>query len=248
MNNIDLIDKYFENSLSPKEQVKFNDLLQNNKAFVKEFAFQKDLRKIISVKQQEELKTTLQQVEAKIQNKSPFLVVPKKWLIAASIALFLSFGLWSVKNTFFPSSETLYAENFEPYRNIVQPIVRGEGINTIEYKAYVSYENGNYYKAINLFNSVKNPNETHVLFYKAMSYLATNKTTEAILVLLPIATSNNLEESDFNFNEKANWYLALAYLKNGDTKKAVSQFSYVANHPENTFKKEEAIDILKYLN
>ena len=29
MNNIDLIDKYFENSLSPKEQLKFKDLLQN---------------------------------------------------------------------------------------------------------------------------------------------------------------------------------------------------------------------------
>ncbi len=247
MNNIELIDKYFENSLSPKEQVKFNDLLQNNKDFVKEFAFQKDLRKIISIKQQEDLKSTLQQFETKIQNKSVFSIINKKWLIAASLTLLVTLGIWSVKNTFFPSTDTLFVENFEPYRNIVQPIVRGETVNTIEHKAYVAYENGNYYKAINLFNSVKNPNEAPILFYKAMGYLATNKTSEAIHILLPIATSSNLTDSDLNLNEKANWYLALAYLKNGDNKKAISQFSFVANHPKNTFKKEEAIHILEYL-
>jgi len=247
MNNIDLIDKYFENSLSPKEQLKFKDLLQNDKEFVKEFAFQKDLKKIISIKQQEDLKSTLQQFENKLQNKSPFLIFQKKWLVAASISLLIAVGIWSVKNTFFPSTEDLFAENFEPYRNIVQPIVRGESINTIEYRAFVSYENNEYYKAINLFNSVKNPSKTSTLFYKAMSYLATNNASEAIEILLPIATNKNLGDSEIDFKEKANWYLALAYLKNGDDKKAISQFSFIANHPSSSFKKEESIHVLKYL-
>ena len=33
MENHDLIDRYFENSLSPKEQKLFNDLLQNDSEF-----------------------------------------------------------------------------------------------------------------------------------------------------------------------------------------------------------------------
>jgi len=109
---------------------------------------------------------------------------------------------------FFPSTEDLFVENFEPYRNIIQPIVRGESINTIEYRAFVSYENNEYYKAINLFNSVKNPSKSSILFYKSMCYLATNNSSEAIKILLPIATNKNLKASEIGFKEKANWYLA----------------------------------------
>ena len=50
MKNHDLIDRYFENSLSPKEQKLFNDLLQNNLEFSNEFLFQKDLKKVIKDK------------------------------------------------------------------------------------------------------------------------------------------------------------------------------------------------------
>ncbi len=40
---IDLIDRYFENALSPKERLEFNDLLQNDESFRNEFMFHKDL-------------------------------------------------------------------------------------------------------------------------------------------------------------------------------------------------------------
>ncbi len=44
MKNLELIDKYFSNSLSQKEQLLFNQLLQNDKDFKSEFLFQKDLK------------------------------------------------------------------------------------------------------------------------------------------------------------------------------------------------------------
>lgn len=246
MNNIELIDKYFENSLTPKEQNSFNDLLQNDKEFKTEFLFQKDLQKVIAINRREGIKQDLQQFEKEFQKKTKGTFF-NKWLIAASIALLIGFGLWFVKDSYFPSNEQLYAQNFEPYRNIVQPIVRGESPKTIEYSAFVAYENKDYHKAINLFNSVTNPNETSIQFYKAMSFLSLNKTDDAIQTLLPIATLKEVESSSKNFTEMANWYLGLAYLKNDNLEKALSQFSIVANHPTYTFKKEEAKKIISFI-
>jgi len=247
MNNIDLIEKYFENSLNPKEQISFNDMLQNDKDFKKEFLFQKDLKKAISLNQREELKLDLQQFEKEYQEKAKENIFFNKWLIAASIAILFGFGIWFAKDHYFPSNEKLYAQNFEPYRNVVQPIVRGESSKTIEYSAFVAYENKDYHKAINLFNSVSNPNKPYIQFYKAMCFLSLSKTDEAIQVLLPITISKPDKDSSKNFTEIANWYLALAYLRSGNTDKALSQFSLVANHPTYTFKKEEAKKIIGFI-
>ena len=249
MNNIDLIDRYFDNSLSPKEQLLFNDLLQNNEDFKNEFVFQKDLKKIIALNQRENLKSTLQQFEDNAIKNTKILFLSKKWLIAASLALLIGLGFWFVKNTYFISSEKLFTQNFEPYRNIIQPIVRGESSNTIEYRAFLAYENNDYHKAINLFNSVNNQDATYVSFYKAMCYLSLDKTTEAINLLEPIILSSNLEEMDKKLSEKADWYLALAYLKTGENKKAVSKFLIVKDRPCNACKKKRRSEnILKHLN
>ncbi len=249
MNNIDLIDRYFDNSLSPKEQLLFNDLLQNNEDFKNEFVFQKDLKKIIALNQRENLKSTLQQFEDNAIKNTKILFLSKKWLIAASLALLIGLGFWFVKNTYFISSEKLFTQNFEPYRNIIQPIVRGESSNTIEYRAFLAYENNDYHKAINLFNSVNNQDATYVSFYKAMCYLSLDKTTEAINLLEPIILSSNLQEKDKKLSEKADWYLALAYLKTGENKKAVSKFLIVKDRPCNACKKKRRSEnILKHLN
>ena len=93
----DLIDRYFENALSPKERLEFNDLLQNNEEFRNEFLFHKDLKKVITRHQNEELKETLGKFETNLNKNSRFSVVPVKWLAAASLALLLSLGscrLW----------------------------------------------------------------------------------------------------------------------------------------------------------
>lgn len=77
MENHDLIDRYFENSLSPKEQQLFNDLLQNDSNFKDEFIFQKDLKQVIAVSQQEELKSRLSHIEDNVQKSSRFMIIPK---------------------------------------------------------------------------------------------------------------------------------------------------------------------------
>ena len=239
MKNHDLIDRYFENSLSPKEQNLFNDLLQNDSDFKNEFLFQKDLKKVIAVSQQEELKSTLSHIEEHVKKKSLFMIVPKKWMVAASLLLITTLGLWSVKSLYYPSNEVIYKDYFQVDRNTIQPVVRGESLKTIEYRAFVAYEAQDYYKAINLFNSVKTPDEAYIIYYKGLCFLALEKSDEAIALLSEVATKQGLDGKSADFKEKANWYLAMAYLKNNETEKAISRLSLIINNPHQILKNKK---------
>ena len=73
-----------------------------------------------------------------------------------------------------------------------------------------------------------------------------NKSKEAIEILLPIATE--IEKGDYDLSQKANWYLALAYLNTDEIEKAKSQLYMISQDDAFTFKKEEAAEILKKLN
>jgi len=247
MSKTDLIEKYFSNSLSPKEQMRFNELLQSDEKFKKDFTIQKDLQKVIARNQHNDLKKTLQDFE-KDRPVLNLFNISKKWLVAASILILVGLVFVFLKSSFYPSPEKLFVENYEPYRNIVLPIERGENANTIEQSAFIAYENKNYHKAINLFNSVPKTNTTYILFYKSMCYLSLNKTNEAITLLKKITYSDYEANSEENFNELANWYLALAYLNIGETEKASDQFSIIVNDDRDVYKKEDSRKILKYLN
>lgn len=248
MKNHDLIDSYFENSLSPKEQKIFNDLLQNNSDFKNEFQFQKDLKKVIAIKQQEELKSTLVEIENRSQKNSSFMLIPKKWMIAASLLIIASVGTWGIKSNYYPSNEAIYADYFEPSRNTVQPVVRGENLNTIEYRAFVAYESQNYHKAINLFNSVKNPEAAYIDFYKGLSYMAINKHEDAINLLEPLSKTNILEGKNKDIDEKAKWYLALSYIKINEDQNAANTLNLLIDNPTSSYKKVDALEILAFLN
>lgn len=248
MKNNDLIDSYFENSLSPKEQQIFNDLLQNDVDFKNEFQFQKNLKKVIASQQREDLKSTLAEFEERAQKRSTFLLIPKKWMIAASLLIIVGIGTWGVKSIYYPSNETLYADYFEPSRNTIQPIVRGESINTIEYRAFVAYETQNYHKAINLFNSVKNPDEAYIDFYKGICLMETDKPFEAIEILKPLSIMSDLEGKNIGFNEKARWYLALSYLKVNDDTNAIKTLQLILKNEVSNYKKEASTELVAFLD
>ncbi len=244
MKNLDLIEGYFENSLNAKQRIEFNELIQTDEEFKKEFLFQKDLKRAIKQHQNEELKETLVQFESKLKRNFQFGMLPSKWLVAASLTLILSFGSWAVKNYVFPSNERIFETYFEPYRNTVLPIVRGEEMNTIQYRAFLAYESGEYHKAINLFNSVGNQDEKYVRFYKAMCYLSVDKTQEAIETLLPLSKDSDGSIEDLDWRQKAEWYLALAYVKQNKEKEALHYLDKLKDqNQELRFMKEEAIKV-----
>lgn len=246
MDKIELIEKYFTDTLTDEERLLFENLLQNDREFKEEFLFHKDVKKALALNKRESIRQTMKELDKEMDEKKSVFTL-RNWLIAASVvALFgLSYFFYNQYQSNQP--ESLFTQNFQPYKNVVHPIVRGEKDENIEAKAFSAYQNGDYYKAINLFNSIESPDVNSVNFYKAMSFLALGKHSEAIDLLLPLATQKDPENAKFKWNAVSNWYLGLAYLGNHENKKAISQFLVVVNHPTCDYKKEEAKILLSKL-
>ncbi|WP_033957423.1 tetratricopeptide repeat protein [Psychroserpens jangbogonensis] len=236
MNKSGYIIKYFEDTLSEVELKEFNTLLLSDNDFKEEFEFQKELQETLVLNDREQLKEEIQNWDTTIK-KSRF----KAWFIAASLLILLGTSWQLFFNSPSDSPEELYASYFEPYRNIVQPIVRGEHKEDLQSKAFEAYEAKNYETAILYFNDIlkEEPNAA-ISFYKANTLLQLNKTNEAIKLL-----EANVKNPD-TLQDRNLWYLALAYLKNNNTdatKKTLKQLL-----SKSKFKTKEATTLIKDLD
>jgi len=237
MNTSNYILKYFEGTLSKEELKEFNLLLINDSDFKEEFEFQKELQETLVLNDREHIKNEIQNWGT-IKSKRDF----KPWHIAASVLILIGAASWLL---FFNtqsnnSTEELYALYFEPYRNIVRPIVRGEHKEDVQSKAFEAYETKKYENAIVYFNELLNeePNAT-IAFYKANTLLQLNKPNEAITLL-----EENVTNSD-TLQDRNLWYLALAYLKNNNidaSKKTLKQLL-----TQSKFKYKEATTLIEKL-
>jgi len=234
MNREELLEKYLQEKLSPQEKVIFDELIATDATFKEEVAWQSDLKKAIIHEDNDNFKALLTEIEA----KKP---IPKrgytKWLAAASILLLVGFSylFFTTTNS---TTDDLFADYFEPYRNVIQPIERGSSQQDEKTVAFTAYEKGNYEKAVDLFTKLYGTsNESYYLFYKANALLKLNKANEAIPVLL-----EHLKTKD-TLTEKTNWYLALAYLKVDKKNMAKTTLKKVAD--DGNYKNKEAKELLK---
>jgi len=236
MNKEQLIAQYFTKKLSQKAQKEFNHFMVNDKAFAKEVTFQENLKKVIDKEERDSVKLQLQDFE--LEEKSPFNY--KKWLVASSIIVLLAASsFWYFNKPI--NTEKLYTEHFEPYRNIVHPIVRGDVNTDLKAKAFIAYESKTYQEALNLFNTLlKEKDDETLAFYKANILLKLNKTEEAASIF-----KGNLKTSD-SLDAKNNWYLALAYLKLNDIESAKTILNEL--NTTSSFKNKGVKQLLKQLN
>ncbi|MDH7448365.1 tetratricopeptide repeat protein [Aquimarina sp. 2201CG14-23] len=244
MEREELIDKYLHTELTQSERDQFNDLLENDDAFRNDVEFLKNIKVVSGAEDRSQLRESMAGFEAKIATKET-KVVPlfnyKKLWIAASIVLIATIGGITLLNPFAIDTNELYAENFEPYKNVVTPIVRGENTESEEVLAFTSYESKNYPLAADqfskLFESTRKP---YFLLYQANSLLASGKTKDAIPILEQhIALGDQL-------SERGKWYLALAYLKENRKEESIIILKELAE--KGSFKKTSAQQLLNQLN
>lgn len=234
-----LITQFLNNSLSDKDKKVFDTLLKTDAEFAKEVTFQQSLQKVIAKEEYTTLKTHLQSLE-----KGNNSINYKKWLVAASIVLLLGLSsFWFLNSDTSISPQDLYAQNFEPYRNVIKPIVRGGMDDTLETTAFTAYETKDYEKALTLFNKLLDVNDSEITkFYKANVLLQLNKVEDAIAIFKQNA---NLKDE---WKSKNSWYLALAYLKVDDIENAKKELEALANNQNNTFKVAAIQKLLKELD
>jgi len=229
-----LLEKYIQNRLSQEERAEFDTLLSNDVAFKKEVDLHINLKKVAQHEDDADFRNLIADFETvKPQQSSNYT----KWLAAASIILLLGLSyFFNLNNT--TSSNELFNNYFEPYRNVIQPIERSTTQQNEKTMAFMAYEKGDYAKAVQLFTNLYNTTkEPYYLFYKANALLKLEKADEALPLL-----QEHLKTKD-TLTDKTHWYMALAYLKLKDKENAKKLLQKVIT--EGKYKTKEAEKLLK---
>lgn len=231
MNKEDLLNGYFENSLSDEELNLFEELLQNNADFKAEFEFRKDLKSALQHSKRAELKEKLRKHETQNSNLRKLVF---NWRYVAAAVLVLGFGSYFILNNL-QNSNDAFTQYYETYPNVVSPVVRADSSDTsLEAKAFQAYENKDFKQAEILFSELfKTQQHEYALFYQAMSYLEIEgKTSDAISLLEKTEWSNE-------YKEKSLWYLAMAHLKmknKQEAKKSLERLNELGNYRQEQVK------------
>ncbi|MBA80513.1 MULTISPECIES: tetratricopeptide repeat protein [unclassified Leeuwenhoekiella] len=242
MNREELVEAYFAGRLSEDEARQLSDALQRDAAFAEEFEVEKDLQAALIDQSKADLKSTLVNLETEKFNKNQKSTGLKLWRYAVAAILIIGlslFGALFIGNQSTP--EELYAENFEPYRNIIAPVVRGEHAEGLLEKSFALYERGDYDQAEKDFSKLyEATGDGYLLFYRGNALLALGRTEEAITLF------KSHQETRDNFYYKSRWYLALAYLKLDKKADAISILEEIVAN--NSYNAEKAAQLLKELD
>jgi hypothetical protein len=154
---------------------------------------------------------------------------------AIFIFVFVGYGVYEYVIT---SSNSMYADNFIKYDlSTVRGEAKEDNIDSL-------YRQNNYASVIEIFKS-KQEKTPKDYFLAALAYLETGDTKHAVEAFQELQKLNNSSNEKY-FSEETDYYLALAYIKNGNIKEAQKQLqSITANKQHKYYQKANEISQLK---
>jgi tetratricopeptide (TPR) repeat protein len=152
-----------------------------------------------------------------------------KWIlqIAASILLLLgAWFTWQYTNT---TSSKLYSEIYQPYS-----VKTDRGIGEIKTHNMVpAFKDKNYEEVIKIFETLLTTNNREK-FLTAYSYHETGNYKKSLAIFQEVLAYNKQNNTKL-YNDEAEFYSGLAYLKLNDNKSALLIFESIRNNPNHTF-------------
>ncbi len=235
-----LLEKYLQGELSPTERSEFDALLNSDANFKGEVQFHNDLKSVTEAEDDDQFREMLSDFESEARMEKPSVKrFPVKWLVAASILLVVGLTyFFTVDHSV--STQELFVINFEPYRNVVHPLTRGEDATDTKTEAFSAYQTKDYETAQFLFTELyTDTQEPYYLFYRANALIELNRAEEAVPLL-----QEHLDTED-SLVKNSRWYLAMAYLQLDDTDNAKRMLREVVRN--GAYKAEEAQKLLDAL-
>src|SRR5690554_5284319 len=154
MNRERLIEQYFSGKLSNEDFEHLKVLIEGDAEFRDNFYHQLEIQQTISQQRNTFLKDRFKALDQKTQEKP----APKWYRYAAAIAMLIGIGLGYIFLNGQTNYQDLYADNFEPYPNVVAPTVRGtsEQVKGTKEEAFFKYDSKEYDQAADLFLELYN--------------------------------------------------------------------------------------------
>ena len=192
----------------------------------------------------DDLKDELRIWEAAYQSKPKSTLRPVRKMrrrslvgIAAAIAILLMAGVFYLMPG--DHSGARFAEVFEPYPNVVAPIVRdNNGLTDVEV-AFEAYESGDYAVAAQRLAAL--PSSQEYDFYQGVSLLAIGESVRAQELFDGVLASD-----ENKFKQPAQWYNALAALRLGQEDAARLILQDISASPSHLYQ-DQAEELLENL-
>ncbi|MDN4165108.1 hypothetical protein QWY31_06325 [Cytophagales bacterium LB-30] len=212
------IDAYLRNELSEAEKRQFEIECAEKPELAKEWAEMQKIHKGIQAHNRQQLLSEMAAWEAKGSQKS---FIQTWYRYAAAVVVLAAVGIayffLQQKNA---SPIELYTAYYAHYPNHLTSQTRGEDIHPEHTLALAmqAYEAGDYPLAIAKLKEElgKNPQNLAVRTYLGLAFLENDQAPSAIVYLQAA-----FQAKDPEYGTVAGWYLALAWLKTGDTERSL---------------------------
>jgi tetratricopeptide (TPR) repeat protein len=241
-NDLELIESYFNQSLSDINKTAFEERLKTDVDFKKAAIEYQATVAVLNTVRERESKAFLTKVNATM----PPVMLPierpnfRLWAMAAAVLLMVSVGFWLFKNgDDGVKLKSPVADCFEVYPSLNS--TRGAEQKDNNTAAFEAYDARKYAKSADLFGKAFTENRDSILlFYKGIAELGGGETQKAVTNLTPLIGSNIVPQEALYF------YLGLAEAENNRTEKAVFWLKKAA-YTEGSYraKAEKALMVLE---
>jgi tetratricopeptide (TPR) repeat protein len=257
--DIEQIESYLFGELTDEERTTVEQRMKTDPEFADQVNFMRDIINVSKQKGRQHLRENLKKaeqkeaakIEAEIDKEGESTTKQKKtnirhnwfyWVTAVAAAAIAGYFFGII----IPSGDgkKIYHEHFEPYPNKVIPSTRGREVpeNFAHFsqekynfvvRAMKHYQRGNYEEAAKLFEQhVERKRENAALIlYKGISQLKSGKEEQAEMNFSYLLNLKNAE-----FQQEAQWYKALTYLKTNDTEDAWEILRKISETPGHPYK------------
>jgi tetratricopeptide (TPR) repeat protein len=239
MNNYNetTIERYLSNEMNTQEMQEFEKELLHNKEFANLFDEIRTAKNLIKEAGRIDLKNKLNTFEEGLSKKPKVISLIQRFARIAAVIIVL-FGiryLFNLNNS--PSNSEIYTTNFEVYKGPIT-VRSSDNVETNWSKATDFYNNKSYDKALSLFQQ----SENNIPIYLKSFYLGIcEMTKENPNYTTAISHFDIVFKSDNDYQQQANWYKALCYLKLDEKEKARIIFEVISKNENFNFLKAEKI-------
>jgi tetratricopeptide (TPR) repeat protein len=153
-----------------------------------------------------------------------------KWVMSIAATIVVILSVWFFTNTSTVSSSALYAEIYQPYSVNTD---RSNIVEIVPHNMIQEFKDKNYAAVIKTYQGLVVTNNREK-FLTAIAYQETGAITEAINLLNQLLLFNK-QQNNRLYNDEAEFYLALNYLKIQKTAEAIPLFQKIYDDPGHTF-------------
>jgi hypothetical protein len=217
------IERYLHGDLTSSEKEAFEEKLRRDAAFAEEVEMHRTAVFLIKAGGIRKMKKQLESysVYAEPAQKGSSVQLLYRWYAWAAAALMiLILSYIYLIPTQASDPEELFTAYFVPPPAERQRL-RNESEASEKMDAFRAYEEKRYHQSALLFEKILNDNrDNDLLFYAGVSALADNQPQKAISYFTEL-----LKDQNSLYLRRTQWYLSLAYLKNGQAEKAKEYLS-----------------------